>query len=71
MYVHISLTSLLTAVNSIHFNTCLRCITITGNIYKDITSIDQNVGIPCTEARLRCLWILDVLVLIYLIKMWV
>ena len=52
MYVHISLTSLLTAVNSIHFTTCLRCIyyiTITGNIY-----LSKNVGMTCAKVRLRC-----------------
>ena len=41
-------------------------------MFMDITGIDlfdQNVGIECTEARLRCICIL--LVLIYLIKMWV
>ena len=38
----------------------------------DITGIDlfdQNVGMACTEVRLRCSWIS--LVLIYLITMWV
>ena len=34
-----------------------------------IDLFDQNVGMAYAEVRLRCLWIL--LVLIYLIKMWV
>ena len=42
------------------------CLDIT-----DIDLFDQNVGMACIETRLRCLWILDLLVLIYLIKMWV
>ena len=33
-----------------------------------IDLLDQNVGMAYAEVRLRCLWIL--LVLIYLIKMW-
>ena len=41
-------------------------------MYMDITGndlFDQNVGMVYTEARIRCTWIL--LILIYLIKMWV
>ena len=41
-------------------------------MFMDIIGIDlfdQNVGVACLEIKLRCSWIL--LVLIYLIKMWV
>ena len=41
-------------------------------MHTDITCIDlfdQNVGMACAKVRIRCSWIL--LVLIYLIKMWV
>ena len=41
-------------------------------MFMDIAGInlfDQNVGMVCAETRLRCTFIL--LVLIYLIKMWV
>ena len=41
-------------------------------MFMDIIGIDlfdQNVSMTCAEVRLRCLWIL--LVLIYLIKMFV
>ena len=41
-------------------------------MFMDIIGIDlfdQNVSMTYAEVRLRCLWIL--LVLIYLIKMWV
>ena len=40
------------------------CMAITG-----IDLIDQNVGITCGEARLKCSWLS--MALIYLIKMWV
>ena len=33
-----------------------------------IESIDQNVGMACAEARIRCTWIS--LVLVFLIEMW-
>ena len=41
-------------------------------MFMDITGIDlfdQNMGMTCAEARLRCLWIS--LILIYFIKMWI
>ena len=41
-------------------------------MYRDITGIDlfdQNVGMACAEARLRCTWIS--LVFTYLIQLWV
>ena len=43
-------------------------------IYMDITCIDlfdQIVSMACAKVRLRCSWILDLWVLIYLNKMWV